>query len=123
MSHSRFLRTTLRTLHLLAFGAFYGGTLFGVDNEALYPALIAVIATGIIFLIFEVSRAPVFLIQVRGLATYTKLALLISTYWFRDYRVSILTAIAIIGSLVSHLPASIRYYVPFKGEVIDSEKG
>ncbi len=123
MSRSRWLRTSLRTLHLIAFGAFYGGHVFNVDDRALFPALIAVVGTGIAFLLFEVWRAPVFLIQVRGLATYAKLALLFASYWFLDYQVAILTVVAIIGSLVSHVPASIRYYVLFGGEVIDSGKG
>ena len=117
------LRTTLRTLHLIAFGAFYGGHVFGVDNQALLPALLAVIGTGVAFLLFEIWRAPVFLIQVRGLATYAKVALLIVSYWFLDEQVAILTVIAVIGSLVSHVPASIRYYVVFAGKVIDSGKG
>ncbi len=123
MSRSRWLRISLRTLHLIAFGAFYGGHVFNVDDRALFPALIAVVGTGIAFLLFEVWRAPVFLIQVRGLATYAKLALLFASYWFLDYQVAILTVVAIIGSLVSHVPASIRYYVLFGGEVIDSGKG
>lgn len=123
MSRSRWLRTSLRTLHLIAFGAFYGGHVFAVDESKLLSALVAVIGTGTAFLLFEVWRAPVFLIQVRGLATYAKLALLALSYWFLDYQVAILTAVVIIGSLVSHVPASIRYYVFFRGEVIDAGKG
>jgi len=64
---------------LIAFGAFYGGHVFNVDNRALYPALIAVIAIGFISLLFGVWHAPVFLIQVCGLATYAKVARLTST--------------------------------------------
>jgi hypothetical protein len=108
---------------LIAFGAFYGGHVFSVDDQALIPALIAVVGTGTAFLLFEVWRAPIFLIQVRGLATYAKLALLFASYQFLDYQVAILTSITIIGSLASHVPASIRYYVLFRGEVIDTGKG
>lgn len=123
MSRSRWLRTSLRTLHLIAFGAFYGGHVFDVDDRTLFPALIAVVGTGTAFLLFEVWRSPVFVIQVRGLATYAKVALLIASYSFLDYQVALLTVVAIIGSLVSHLPASIRYRVLFGGEVIDAGKG
>ena len=123
MSHSRWLRTSLRTLHLIAFGAFYGGHVFHVDDQALIPALVAVVGTGIAFLLFEVWRAPVFLVQVRGLVTYSKVALLFASYGFPDHQVAILTVIAIMGSLVSHAPASSRYYALFRGEVIDSGKG
>ncbi len=123
MSRSRLLRTTLRTLHLVAFGAYYGGHVFGVDAARLLPALVAVVGTGIAFLLFEAWRAPVFLVQVRGFATYAKLALVVSTHWFWDYRVAILTLVAVIGSLVSHVPASIRYYNLIGGEVVDAGKG
>jgi hypothetical protein len=123
MPRSRWLRISLRTLHLIAFGAFYGGHVFNVDDQVLIPALIAVVGTGTAFLFFEAWRTPVFLIQVRGLATSAKLALLFASYRFLDYQVAILTSIAIIGSLVSHMPASIRYYVLFGGEVIDTGKG
>jgi hypothetical protein len=123
MSRSRLLRITLRTLHLIAFGAFYGGHLFNVDRESLLPALLAVVGTGVAFLLFEAWRAPVFLIQVRGLATYAKVALLAATYWFWDYRVAILTVIVIISSLVSHMPSKLRYYAVFESEAVDTGKG
>jgi hypothetical protein len=122
-SRSRWLRTSLRTLHLIAFGAFYGGHLFNVEKEALFPALVAVVGTGVAFLLFEVWRAPVFLIQIRGFATYAKVALLAATPWFWDQRVAILTVIVIIGGFVSHAPSKIRYYALFEGRVVDTEKG
>ena len=123
MSRSRLLRTSLRTVHLIAFGAFYGGHVFNLDSEMLFPALIGVVGSGAAFLIFEVWCAPIFLIQVRGLANLAKVALLLSTHWFWDYRIAILTAIVIISSLVSHMPSGIRYYTPFGGEVRDAGRG
>jgi hypothetical protein len=119
MSRSRLLRTALRTLHLIAFGAYYGGHVFAVDSAKLLPAHIA---TGTVFLLFEVWRAPVFLIQVRGLATYANVSLLIASYWFWADR-ALLTAVEVIGSLVSHPPSSIRYYSPFADGVVDTGKG
>ena len=42
----RALRTTLRTAHLVSFGALYGGHLYGVPAERLWPALLATVTTG-----------------------------------------------------------------------------
>jgi len=51
--NTRVLRTTLRTLHVLAFGAYYGGHVFQVPTERLFPALVAVVVTGGFFAAFE----------------------------------------------------------------------
>jgi hypothetical protein len=106
----RVLRTTLRTLHVLAVGAYYGGHVFWVPPERLAPAAVAVIATGVLFAIFEIWSAPVWLVQVRGVATYVKLALIGSVWLFWDQRIWILSLVMVIGVVVSHAPARFRYY-------------
>ncbi len=110
MRGSRVIRTTLRTAHLLAIGALYGGHVFGQTADRLFPALIAALATGLVFMAFEVWRAPIWLVQLRGAATYLKLVLIlcVSLYW--EQRVAILTLVVIIGTVVSHMPARYRYY-------------
>jgi hypothetical protein len=106
----RVLRTTLRTAHLLAVGAYYGGHVFSVSPERLVPAALAVIATGVLFAIFEVWSAPVWLVQTQGVATYIKLALIASVSLFWDQRIWILSVVMVIGVVVSHAPARLRYY-------------
>ena len=110
MRASRPIRTGLRTAHVLASGALYGGHVFGVDAERLFPALVAVVATGTAFLLFEVFQSPIWLVQVRGAAIYCKLGLLLAVDSFWDHRVLILTAIVAIGTVVSHMPSRYRYY-------------
>ena len=106
----RFLRTTLRTLHLLAVSAYYGGHVFSVPPERLAPAAVAVVATGVLFAIFEGVSAPVWLVQVQGVATYVKLALVASVALFWDLRIWILSLVMVIGVVVSHAPGRLRYY-------------
>ena len=106
----RVLRTTLRTVHVLAVGAYYGGHVFSVPPERLAPAAVAVIATGVLFAIFEVLSAPVWLVQMQGVATYVKLALIASVSLFWDQRIWILSLVMVIGVVVSHAPARLRYY-------------
>ena len=121
---SRPLRTSLRTLHLLAFGALYGGHVFAVDAERLEPALVAVVATGLAFMLFEVWRSPIWLVQLRGVATYLKLALLLLVGPFWDQRVAILSLVVVIGAVVSHMPGRYRYYSLLHRRVMRSgEKG
>ena len=106
----RVLRTTLRTAHLLAVGAYYGGHVFSVPPERLAPAVVAVVATGVLFVIFEIWSAPVWLVQVQGVATFVKLALIGSVSLFWDQRIWILSLVMVIGVVVSHAPGRLRYY-------------
>ena len=62
----RALRTGLRTVHLLAFGALYGGHVYGVAPERLLPALLGTLGSGGAR---WVVGAPIALVQLRGLAT------------------------------------------------------
>jgi hypothetical protein len=104
------VRTSLRVAHLLAVGALYGGHVFDVSPERLLPALVAVVVSGGAFMAFEIWCAPIWAVQVRGLATYFKLGLICSVNLFWDYRVVILSVVMAIGTVVSHMPARYRYY-------------
>jgi len=106
----RVLRTTLRTTHMLAVGAYFGGHVFSVPPERLAPAAVAVLVTGVLFALFEVWSAPVWLFQIRGVATYVKLALIGSVSLFWDQRIWILSLVMVIGVVVSHAPGRIRYF-------------
>jgi hypothetical protein len=113
----RALRTTLRSLHAIAFSAYYGGSVFAVSDDRLAPALAAVLATGSAFLLFEVWRAPEWLQQLRGLCTFGKLALVALAVSLPEQRALLLSAVVIIGVVVSHAPSRLRYFSPVYGEV------
>lgn len=120
----RLLRTGLRTAHLIATGALYGGHVYGVEAERLLPALLAVIATGGAFLGLEVVRSPIWLVQVRGVATFVKLILVACVAPFWELRVPLLTLAVIIGGVTSHMPGRWRYRSLPHGRVIgEEEKG
>jgi hypothetical protein len=106
----RVLRTSLRTAHIVAFSALYGGHVYGVAPERLVPALIATIATGGAFMALEVYSAPVWLVQVRGVATLVKLVLVASVAVLWDWSVFLLTIVTAIGVVTSHMPGRYRYY-------------
>lgn len=117
---TRVLRTTLRTLHVLAISAYYGGHVFDVSAERLTPALIAAVTTGGLFALFEAWSNPVWVHQLRGVCTYVKILMLASILVFWEQRVWILTGIVVLGVVVAHAPSRFRYYSLLQSRVVDS---
>jgi hypothetical protein len=119
---ARLLRTTLRTAHLIAAGALYGGHVYGVEAERLVPALAGVLATGGLFLAIEVYQASIWLVQLRGVATLVKLALVAAVAAFWDLRVVLLTLAVVIGGVSSHMPGRWRYHSVLHGRVVGPQE-
>jgi hypothetical protein len=114
---ARWLRTSLRTLHLIAVGALYGGYVYAVDFSRLRPALFSVLVTGVLLVCFEVWQARIWLVQIRGLATFLKLGLLAGIGIATDRAVLFLTLAIVIGSISSHMPSRWRYHSVLHGRV------
>jgi hypothetical protein len=118
----RTVRTSLRTAHLLAFGALYGGHVYGVPAASLHPSLLATVASGGMLMALEVYRTPLWLVQVRGLATLVKILLVVAVAVWWDAGVFLLTAAVVIGGVVSHMPGRYRYYSVIHGRVVGSQE-
>jgi hypothetical protein len=118
----RLIRITLRTAHLIAFGALYGGSVYGAGGEQLHPALLATVGTGGALMTLELYRTPLWLAQVRGLATLLKIVLVVGAALWWDARLWLLTAAIIVGGVSSHMPGRFRYYSIFHGRVIGSQE-
>ncbi len=58
----------------------------------------------------ELYRTPLWLMQVRGVATLAKIVLVAAVAVCWDERVGLLTAALVIGAVVSHMPGRYRYY-------------
>ena len=114
---ARWLRTSLRTLHLIAVGALYGGHLYAVDVTRLRPALLSVLLTGGVLVCFEVWQSRIWLVQVRGVATFLKLGALAAIGLTPDWTVALLTLAMVIGSISSHMPGRWRYHSVLHGRV------
>lgn len=109
IAHLRAVRTSLRTLHIAFMAALYGGHVFDVEAERLVPALGGTIASGLALASLDVWRAPIWLVQIRGVATYLKLALVASVWVWWEARVALLTTALVIGAVVAHMPGRWRY--------------
>jgi len=114
---ARWLRTSLRTLHLIAVGALYGGHLYAVDAARLKPALLGALATGALLMALEVWQSRIWLVQVRGVSTFVKLGLVGACRLAPDLTVILLTIALVIGSVSSHMPSRWRYHSVLHGRV------
>jgi hypothetical protein len=114
---ARWLRTGLRTLHLIAVGALYGGHLYAVDVTRLQTALLSVLLTGGLLTCFEVWQSRIWLVQLRGVATFLKFGLLAGTRFAPDLTVALLTLAMVIGSISSHMTSRWRYHSVLHGRV------
>ena len=119
---ARPLRTALRTAHLIAFGALYGGHVYGVPASRLWPALAGTVATGAAFMGLEMYRTPLWPVQVRGLATFVKIALVAAVGLWWELHIWLLTAAIIIGGIVSHMPGRFRYYSILHGRPVGEQE-
>jgi hypothetical protein len=88
-----------------------------VDTARLLPALFAVLLTGGLLLGFEVWQSRIWLVQVRGVATFLKLGLMAGCRLAPDLTVVLLTLALVIGSVSSHMPSRWRYYSVLHGRV------
>ncbi|MFN8624820.1 MAG: hypothetical protein U0587_02370 [Candidatus Binatia bacterium] len=118
----RAMRTTLRTAHLLASGILYGGHVYNLPPEQLWPALLATVGTGGAFMAIEIYRLPLWLVQLRGVAALAKIALVAAVPWCWSFRIWLLTATLVIGSVVSHMPGRYRYYSILHGRPLGGQE-
>lgn len=118
----RVIRTTLRTAHLIAFGILYGGHVYGLPAQSLLPALVGTVVSGAVFMGLEIYRTPLWLVQIRGLATVAKIALVVAVGVLWSARVWLLTLAVVIGSVASHMPGRYRYYSVLHGRAIGEQE-
>jgi hypothetical protein len=69
---------------------------------------------------FEIWSAPVWLVQVRGIATYAKILLVLAAAIWWQHRIALLTAIVVIGAVTSHMPGRYRYYSVYDRRVVET---
>ena len=106
----RLVNIALRTLHIAATGALFGGHVFAVGLEKTSGWFYTSILSGIALVTIEAWPRLLWFYQLRGFVTMAKLLLLGSIPLFWEHRVTILVVIIILASVGSHMPARFRYY-------------
>jgi hypothetical protein len=87
-----------------------GGHAFDVTPERLEVTLWLTIGTGIALAAAEAGPRLLWFHQARGVLTMAKLALICAVPLAWDYRLPILLAVVVVGSVVSHMPGRYRHY-------------
>jgi hypothetical protein len=113
----------MRTAHIAAMGILLGGHAFDVPRSRLLLALWLTIGTGVVLAALEAGPRLVWLHQGRGLMTFAKIVLLALVPVFWQYRLPILLAVVVLGSVGSHMPARFRYYSVIYREVTPDKCG
>lgn len=115
----RWLKITLRTLHLIGVAGVAGGILLDVPAASWQMYLLITVLSGVGFILLELWSNAIFIIQLRGLIIFVKLALLFYLYIEPQQSVIVLLVI-VLSSVVSHAPGNFRYFSLFHGRRIDS---
>lgn len=111
-----------RTAHIGVTSVLFGGHVFGVAAERLLPWLYLTILTGAVLVIIEAYPSWRWCLEGRGVMPITKVLVMCLVPWLWSYRVSILIAVIVIGSVGSHMPRRFRYYSLLDGRVVADAK-
>jgi len=95
---------------------------YGLPAARLLPALLATVVTGGAFAALECYHAPIWLVQLRGVATVVKLLLVACVALRWELRVLLLTAAIAIGSVASHMPGRLRYFSILHGSRVGTRE-
>lgn len=108
--YARYWNILFRTLHLIAISLLVGGHAFGATTGQLRLLLYGAIVTGVGMAVVDAYPSFQFLHQGWGLFLLLKLALLCVIPFAWSYRLPILIAVIVIGSVGSHMPRKFRHY-------------
>ena len=105
----RWLNIILRTLHLIGIAGVGGAYLYHAATDVWMPYMVLTLISGSIMVLLEVWTNGIWLLQLRGLATMLKLAILALTFLV-GLKAYILFSVIIISGIMAHAPANVRYY-------------
>lgn len=120
-SYLRAWNIALRTAHIGAAGALFGGHVFGIEAERLLPWLGLTILTGAMLAAVEAYPSWRWLYEARAVMILTKGLLLLLVPWLWSCRIPMLLAIIVIGSVGSHMPKRLRHYSLAERRFVDDE--
>lgn len=113
----RWLNITMRSFHLVGLLGVGGGVVFGLPLAEWQLFFWLMLVTGAIMILTELWTSGIWLVQLRGLATLTKLLLLLLIP-FTHFDVLVLVIVVLLSSFFAHAPASIRYYSVWHRQVM-----
>ncbi len=104
----RWLRIALRSAHIIAFSVYAGGIWYGADQVG--AALFWSGASGGALAAVNIVRSPGWILELRGVATVVKIALIWVAAAWPAGQVALLVVAMGLASVSSHMPGRYRYY-------------
>ena len=98
-----------------------GGILFGIEPGLWINYWWLALVSGVLMMLIDIISNPVWVVQVRGLVIFLKLALLVFLGGDPSNDGLILMAIIVISAVISHAPGKLRYYSIYHRKVISSD--
>ena len=99
-----------RTAHIGVTSVLFGGHVFGIAAQQLLPWLYLTILTGGVLTILEAWPSWRWCFQARGVMPIAKVLVMCLVPWLWNYRIAILIAVIVLGSVGSHMPRRFRHY-------------
>lgn len=106
----RAVRIGARSLHLVSFGGLFGEAVHTGAVDAGGPWVAATVLSGGLLAALELAGGRIWLVQVRGLLTYVKVALLALALARPASATACLLAAILVGGVSSHMPGRFRYH-------------
>jgi len=113
----RLSKVMVRTIHLVGIAGLFGGALTG-SFASVYVTL--TILSGVVLTLMEAWSGPIWFVQLRGIALYLKLLILLPAHLYPNTAVPCLVAVIAISGFMSHAPSWIRYFSVLHWQVVRS---
>jgi hypothetical protein len=114
----RLTKVIVRTIHLVGIAGLFGNAMMG-SYESTYVTL--TIASGVVLTLMEAWSGPIWFVQLRGIALYLKLLLLLPVHFYPNAAIPCLVAVIAISGFMSHAPSWIRYFSVLHWKVVLSQ--
>jgi hypothetical protein len=115
----RLTKVIVRSIHLVGVAGFFGYAMMG-HYETTFVVL--TIVSGIVLTFMEAYSGWIWFVQLRGIALYLKLLLLLVIHIEPASSLPCLIAIIVLSGFISHAPSWIRYFSVQHWQVVHSKE-
>lgn len=115
----RWVRVTLRSLHLCGVCGVVGGVFFDIPVKQLVEFYLISLSSGLFLMLIDVYSNGIWLIQNRGWVILVKVVVLANIDVFGDQSKWVLLIIVFVSGIVSHATADQRYYSIYHRRRVD----
>lgn len=111
----RLSKVLVRSVHLVGIAGAFGNAMMGTSESA-YITL--ALLSGIALTLMEAYGGWIWFVQIRGVAVYLKLLLLLFMHLHPEASIPALIAVIVLSGFFSHAPSWIRYFSLRHGKVV-----